>query len=143
MFQPYHGDNNLHFGEHFNDNMMYILYNHYAEFNFSSSSSLEQESTVKHGVPLRQITRLCNVMVSVLSSSVVDYGFDHQSGQTKYYKIGISCFSIKKAHKSCWLWVMVICLSGTPCFDLRLEHLQKNFKGIIWKQWTRTNLILR
>lgn len=56
MFQPYHGDNKLHFGEHFNDNMMSILYNHYAEFNFSSPSSLEQESTAKHGVPLRQIT---------------------------------------------------------------------------------------
>ena len=36
-------------------------------------------------------------MVSVLALSVVDRGFDHQSGQTKDYKIGICCFSAKHA----------------------------------------------
>ena len=36
-------------------------------------------------------------MVSVLSSSVVDRGFEPQSGQTKDYKIGICCFSAKHA----------------------------------------------
>ena len=35
------------------------------------------------------------VMVSVLASSVVDRGFEPRSGQTKYYKIGICCFSAK------------------------------------------------
>ena len=34
-------------------------------------------------------------MVSVLSSSVVDRGFESQSGQTKDYEIGICCFFTK------------------------------------------------
>ena len=34
-------------------------------------------------------------MVSVLASSAVDRGFEHRSGYTKYYKIGICCFSAK------------------------------------------------
>ena len=37
------------------------------------------------------------VMVSVLASSVVDRGFEPQSGQTKDYKIDIYCFSTKNA----------------------------------------------
>jgi hypothetical protein len=36
-------------------------------------------------------------MVSVLSSSVVDYGFELRSGHTKYYEIGICRFSAKYA----------------------------------------------
>ena len=36
-------------------------------------------------------------MVSVLASSVVDRGFEPRSGQTKDYKIGICCFSVKHA----------------------------------------------
>ena len=36
-------------------------------------------------------------MVSVLTSSAVDCGFEPRSGQTKDYKIGISCFSTKHA----------------------------------------------
>ena len=36
-------------------------------------------------------------MVSVLASSVVDCGFEPRSGQTKDYKIGICCFSVKHA----------------------------------------------
>ena len=36
-------------------------------------------------------------MVSVLASSVVDHGFEPRSGQTKDYKIGIYCFSVKHA----------------------------------------------
>ena len=34
-------------------------------------------------------------MVSVLASCVVDHGFEHRSGQTKDYEIGICCFSAK------------------------------------------------
>jgi hypothetical protein len=34
-------------------------------------------------------------MVSVLTSSAVDRGFEPRSGQTKDYKIGICCFSTK------------------------------------------------
>jgi hypothetical protein len=36
-------------------------------------------------------------MVSVLTSSAVDRGFECQSGQTKDYKISICCFSAKQA----------------------------------------------
>ena len=34
-------------------------------------------------------------MVSVLTSSAVDHGFEPRSGQTKDHKIDISCFSAK------------------------------------------------
>jgi hypothetical protein len=34
-------------------------------------------------------------MACVLTSSAVDRGFEPRSGQTKEYKIGISCFSAK------------------------------------------------
>jgi hypothetical protein len=34
-------------------------------------------------------------MVSVFTSSSVDRGFEPRSDQTKYYKIGICCFSAK------------------------------------------------
>jgi hypothetical protein len=40
---------------------------------------------------------LDGAMVSVLTSSVVDCGFEPRSGQTKDYKIGICCFSDKHA----------------------------------------------
>jgi hypothetical protein len=36
-------------------------------------------------------------MVSVLASSGVDCGFELWSGQTKDFKIGICCFSVKHA----------------------------------------------
>ena len=36
-------------------------------------------------------------MVSVLTSSVVDRGFEARSGQTNDYEIGICCFSAKHA----------------------------------------------
>ena len=36
-------------------------------------------------------------MVSVLASSAVDRGFEPRLGQTKHYKISISCFSTKHA----------------------------------------------
>ena len=36
-------------------------------------------------------------MVSVLASSAVDRGFETQSGQTKDFKIGMCCFSVKHA----------------------------------------------
>jgi hypothetical protein len=36
-------------------------------------------------------------MVSVLSSSAVDRGFEPESCQTKDYNIGICCFSAKHA----------------------------------------------
>ena len=36
-------------------------------------------------------------MDSVLASNAVDRGIEHQSGQTKDYKIGICCLSTKHA----------------------------------------------
>ena len=41
--------------------------------------------------------RIGGVIVSVLSSSAVDRGFEPRSGQTKYYKMYICCFSAKHA----------------------------------------------
>ena len=41
--------------------------------------------------------RIGDVMVSMLSWSVVDRGFEPQSGQTKDYKSGICCFFTKHA----------------------------------------------
>ena len=43
------------------------------------------------------VNRIDGVMVSVLASSVVDRGFEPQSGQTKDYKIGMCCFCAKHA----------------------------------------------
>ena len=43
------------------------------------------------------LNRIGGVMVSVLTSSAVDRGFEPRSGQTKDYKIGICCFSAKHA----------------------------------------------
>ena len=41
--------------------------------------------------------RFGGVMVSVLFSSAIDRGFEPRSGQTKYFKIGICCFSTRPA----------------------------------------------
>ena len=43
------------------------------------------------------INRTGGVSVIVLASSAVDRGIEHRSDQTKYYKIGICCFSVKHA----------------------------------------------
>jgi hypothetical protein len=43
------------------------------------------------------MNRISGVMVSMLASSVVDYGFEPWSGQTKDYKICICFFSTKHA----------------------------------------------
>ena len=41
------------------------------------------------------MNRIGSVMASVLVSSVVDRGFENQSGETKDYQIGVCCFSAK------------------------------------------------
>jgi hypothetical protein len=41
--------------------------------------------------------RIGGIMVSVITSSAVDRGFEPRSGQTKDYKIGICYFSAKYA----------------------------------------------
>jgi len=45
----------------------------------------------------KQKQNIDGVMVNMLASSVVDHGFEHPSGQSKDYKIGICCFSVKHA----------------------------------------------
>jgi hypothetical protein len=47
--------------------------------------------------PNNFINRIGGAMVSVLSSSVVDSGFEPRSGQIKDYKICICCISAKHA----------------------------------------------
>ena len=41
--------------------------------------------------------RIDGVMVTVLASNAVDRGFEPRSDKTKDYKIGICCFSDKRA----------------------------------------------
>ena len=48
-----------------------------------------------HTQHLPSSNRIGGVMVRVLASSVVERGFEPQSGQTKDYKIGICCYSAK------------------------------------------------
>ena len=45
----------------------------------------------------RSLNHIGGILVSVLTSSVVDRGFDPRSRQTKDYKIGICCFSARLA----------------------------------------------
>jgi hypothetical protein len=44
-----------------------------------------------------KVKRIGRAMVRMLTSSVVDCGFEPQSGKTKDYKLGICCFSAKHA----------------------------------------------
>ena len=44
---------------------------------------------------IHEQSRTGGVMVSELASSVVDRGVEPRSGQTKDYRIGIGCFSVK------------------------------------------------
>ena len=41
--------------------------------------------------------RISGIMVSMLTSSAIDRGFELRSGPTKDYDIGICCFSAKHA----------------------------------------------
>ena len=56
-------------------------------------SDMEEIKTIHYNG--QKNDRIGGVMVSVLSSSVVDRGFQPWSGQTKAYEIGICCFSTK------------------------------------------------
>ena len=74
---------------------------------FSSSESVSRDQEVLFFVLCRILrlhiyksyfhhqNRFGGVMVSVLTSSAVDRGFQLWSGQAKDYKIGICCFSAK------------------------------------------------
>ena len=58
------------------------------------------------------LNHIVGVMVCMLTSSVVDRGFEPRSGQTNDYKIGICCFSAKHTG---WLGIRIICPSGETC----------------------------
>jgi hypothetical protein len=80
--------------------MMCVLEQH-VKLDFYNGSSLKQQSVGRHVSQLRHILGLVllhklelSVMVNVLVSIAVDYGFE-MTGQTKNYKIGIGCFSAK------------------------------------------------
>ena len=67
--------------------------------------------------------RIDCVIVSVLSSSVVDRGFEPRPCQTKDYKISICCFSAKHAAlrreraKTGWLRSRIMCPSRETCLS--------------------------
>ena len=50
-----------------------------------------------HAYTLQVVKCVCGVMDNVPASSAVVRGFEHRSGQTKEYKIGMCCFSAKHA----------------------------------------------
>ena len=71
------------------------------------------------------------VIVSVLTSSVVDYWFKLLSGKTKDHKIGISA-------KIGWLWLRIMCPSGVTCLpanccfsELVLKKIQLSCVGLV------------
>ena len=65
-------------------------------------------------------------VVGVLTSSAVDYGFHHRSGQTSDYKIAICCFLALRRKRKDWLgqnqdndWGN-ISIHGLVCSELAL-----------------------
>ena len=63
-----------------------------------------------------------SVVVSVLTSSAVDRGFETRSVPTKDYKIGICCFSFKhttlrRKSKTGWLGIRIMCQSVATCLS--------------------------
>jgi hypothetical protein len=69
------------------------------------------------------VNRIGGVMISGLTLSVVDCGFEPPLGQTKDYKIGICYFYAKhialkgERAKTGWLRIRIMCLSGTTCLS--------------------------
>ena len=66
-------------------------------FNFLNVQSVRMTSQILTSSYMSFPFTKQGVMVSVLSSSAVDHGFEPWSGQTKDYKIGICSFSAKYA----------------------------------------------
>ena len=61
-------------------------------------------------------------MVNVLTSSVVDRGFEPRSGQTKDYEIAICCFSskhtaLRRKNKDWLARIQDMCPSGATCLS--------------------------
>ena len=65
--------------------------------------------------------RIGGVMTKVLALIAVDRGFDPRSGQTKDYKIGICCFSVKHSalrRKSKDFGNRIMSPSGVTCLPV-------------------------
>ena len=72
-----------------------------------------------------QWNHICGVMVSVLASRAVDFGFEPRSGRTKDSKIGISCFSAKHAAlRTGLLGIRIMCPSGVTCLSASIIKIQ-------------------
>jgi hypothetical protein len=69
-------------------------------------------------------------MVRVLASSVVDRGFESRSGQTKYYKIGICCFSTKQGWKA--LKALIIEKNDNLIWDCKICEIDLHAKESIF-----------
>ena len=73
----------------------------------------------------RQWNHICGVMVSVLASRAVYFGFEPRSGRTKDSKIGISCFSAKHAAlRTGLLGSRIMCPSGATCLSASIIQIQ-------------------
>ena len=88
--------------------------------------------------------RIAGVMASVFASSAVDRGFEPRSGQTKYYKIGICCFSAKHTEraKTGWLGIRIKCPSGATCLSADCcfnELALKKSKSACWSRTKGTS----
>ena len=82
------------------------------------------ENGVKHHKTNQTNQRNCigGVMVSMLTSSVVDHGFEPWAGQTKDYKIGICSFpakhaSLSRKNKYRLAKIRIMCQSGATCLS--------------------------
>ena len=62
---------------------------------WSLKRAMDRHLCEKHYQCINIMNRIGGDMVSVLASNAVDCGFQPRSGQTKDYKICISCFSAK------------------------------------------------
>jgi hypothetical protein len=86
-------------------------------------------------------------MVSVLSLSAVDRGFEHKSDQTKDYNICICCFTAKYAalrRRNGLLGIKIMCPCGTLCLPTdccfsELALLKSN--SACWSRTKRTSSI--
>ena len=69
--------------------------------------------------------RIGGVMVSVLALSAVERGFEPRSGQTKYYRIGICCFSTKHValRKKSKDWLTLNQDNASECGDMSIRGL--------------------
>ena len=63
-----------------------------------SITSSGRSNNLQRSIPMSIIVNRIDVVIcSVLASSVVDRGFEAQSGQTKHYKTCICCLSVRHA----------------------------------------------